>query len=182
MKKVYTVSNESYFTNVGSEYKIIYLDGLSAIIRFVKTGSVKRILRSNIPSGKIKDVYEPTRYGVGYLGDYEKPYYWKEAHQLWSNMIKRCYSDTYPKGYKKLGTTVDARWQCFERFLVDLPELKNFDKWVTKQGYQLDKDLRCPDCNVYSFETCMFVTEYENKQAGKLGKKLIDGDWVTTTP
>lgn len=180
MQKVYEVSDKIYKTNGGSEYKIIYLDGKSAIIRFEKTGSVKKILLSNIPSGKIKDVYEPTRYGVGYLGDYQKPKYWKEAHQLWSNMIKRCYSDADPKGYKKHGTTVDARWQCFERFLVDLPDLQNFDKWVSKQGYQLDKDLKCPGSNVYSFETCMFVSEAENKSAGKSGKTKIDGVWVAT--
>lgn len=174
-------SDKSYYTASGSEYKIIWSNGKHAIIRFTQTGSVKKIATSNIPRGKIKDFYEPTRYGVGYLGDYPQPYYWKQALQLWGNVLKRCYSDNDPKGYKKFGTTVDARWLCFERFLVDLPELENFDKWVTNQNYQLDKDFRCPGANIYSFETCKFMPEFDNKQAGKKGKVLINGQWVAST-
>ena len=177
----YIPSEKSFYTNTGSEYKIIHISGKYAWIRFVKTGSVKKIWTSNIPSGKIKDFYEPTRYGVGYLGDYPQPYYWKEALQLWSNVLKRCYSDNDPKGYKKFGTTVDARWLCFERFLCDLPELENFDKWVTKQNYQLDKDFKCPGANVYSFHTCKFIPEFDNKQAGKKDKVLVNGQWVAST-
>lgn len=180
MNQKYTVSDKVFYTRGNSAYKIIAINSNKVLIRFLKTNTVKWIDASNIPSGKIKDVYEPSRYGVGYLGEYVKVPYWKEAHQLWSNMIKRCYSDTDPKGYKAKGTTVDARWQCFARFLVDLPDLPNFQQWLKKENYQLDKDLKFPNCNIYSFETCQFVTEAQNKQAGKLNKKLIDGEWVTT--
>ena len=96
-------------------------------------------------------------------------------------MIRRCYSETDPKGYFKKGTLVDPRWHCFADFLEDISKLDNFDRWLGKEGYQLDKDLRVPGSNVYSPETCSFVTEFENKQAGKLDKRKIDGEWLTPT-
>lgn len=179
MNQKYIVSDKSFFTNTGSEYKIIGLSSGKALIKFTKTGAVKTIDPGNIPAGKVKDLYEPSRYGVGYLGEYPRNAYHKEAHQLWSNMIKRCYSDD-PKGYKAKGTTVDARWQCFARFLYDLPDLDGFEFWLKKQNYQLDKDLKFPEANVYSFETCQFVPEAVNKSAGKANKKLVSGEWVTT--
>lgn len=181
MNQKYSVSDKVFYSRTGTPYVIIGVIGKSSIIRFLQTGAVKRISNSNIPSGKVKDVYAPTRYGVGYLGEYQQPPYWSQAMQLWSNMIKRCYSDVDPKGYKRHGTTVDANWQCFARFLVDLPEVPNFDKWVTRQNYQLDKDLLFPGANVYSRETCQFIPEALNKQAGKLNKRLVNGQWVTIT-
>ena len=182
MERIYKISNTIYKTNSGSEYKIIEIKGHSALIQFIRTNSVKWIHTSNIPTGKVKDVYEPSYYGVGFAGEYKhnRPPYWAAALQLWRNMIKRCYSDSDPKGYKKFGTTVEARWLCFKHFMDDLPSLPNFDLWKNKQGYQLDKDLLIPNSNVYSRETCSFVPESINKAAGKRNKKLIDGEWVTT--
>lgn len=166
-------------SNAGLEFNILKKDGKQCIIQFVETGSVRKANIDNIRAGKVRDLYQKTSYGVGWLGEYKRTGYHVQAQQLWRNMIRRCYTDD-PKGYKAKGTTVDPRWHCFATFLDDIPKLLNFNKWLNKEGYQLDKDLLVPDSNVYSFETCSFVTEFENKQAGKANKKLIDGNWVTT--
>jgi len=170
---------QTFYSNSGLEFNLLSQEGKQCVIQFTGTGSVRRANIDNIKAGKVRDLYQKTSYGVGWLGEYERTGYHVQAQQLWRNMIKRCYTDD-PKGYKAKGTTVDPRWYCFADFLKDLPKLPNFNQWVDKRGYQLDKDLRVPEANVYSYETCSFVTEHENKQAGKLNKKLIDGYWVTT--
>lgn len=165
-------------SNMGLEFTILSKEGKQCVVQFAETGSVRKANIDNINAGKVRDLYHKTSYGVGWLGEYARTGYHVQAQQLWRNMIKRCYTDD-PKGYKTKGTTVEPRWHCFANFLSDIAKLPNFDKWKNKEEYQLDKDLRIPGSNVYSFETCMFVTEEENKQAGKKSKKLIDGKWIT---
>lgn len=169
----------TFYSNAGLEFTILSQEGKQCVIQFKLTGSVRKANIDNIRAGKVRDLYQKTSYGVGWLGEYERTGYHVQAQQLWRNMIKRCYTDD-PKGYKAKGTVVDPRWHCFADFLKDLPSLPGFTHWLNREGYQLDKDLRVPGSNVYSPVTCSFVTEYENKQAGKSNKKLIDGKWVTT--
>ena len=169
---------QSCISNNNLEFTILSQEGKQCVIQFTITGSVRKANIDNIRAGKVRDLYQKTSYGVGWLGEYERTGYHVQAQQLWRNIIKRCYTDD-PKGYKSKGTTLDPRWHCFADFLRDLPSLPNFTFWLDKKGYQLDKDIRVPGSNVYSFETCMFVTEFENKQAGKLNKRLINGEWLT---
>jgi hypothetical protein len=171
---------QTYYSNSGCEYTILSKDKKDCIIQFTKTGSVRRANIDNIKVGKVRDLYATSCYGVGYLGVYKRTGYHVQANQLWRNMIKRCYTDD-PRGYKSKKTTVDPRWHCLSNFIDDLPKLKNFNRWLANENYQLDKDLLVPGSNVYSLETCQFISEAENKSAGKKNKKLIDGQWVTAT-
>lgn len=155
-------------------------------VKFLSTGTIKEAFLENVLAGKVKDPYAPSKLGIGYLGEFEKVSYWKQAFQLWNNVMTRCYSDKHAKGYLKKGTTVDARWLCFANFLHDLPTLKNFDKWLsyqlTKTGekYNLDKDLQgLGHLNTYSVYTCGFETEFINKGAARRGKKFKSGKEVT---
>jgi hypothetical protein len=178
-KKIYT-------SNSGLEFTILSKNGKQCIIQFLLSGSTRSANFDNITKGKVKDLYSPSRYGVGYHGEFDRVSYWKPVFQLWSNMLKRCYCENDLKGYFHKGVTVDPRWHCFANFLEDVPKLKNFDKWLGHfnkgtEKYNLDKEFVEKNCNVYSKYTCGFETEYKNKQAGKLGKSLVDGEWVTTT-
>lgn len=170
----------TYVSNGGSEFIILQQTGKDCVVQFTETGYVRRANIDNIRAGKVKDYYQRSVYGVGYLGEFARLSHWKRAKELWKNMIKRCYYEKDELGYFHKGTTVDPHWHCFANFVVDVVNLSNFDLWNQGSGYQLDKDLRVPGCNVYSPETCSFVTEFENKQAGKKDKKYIDGKWVTT--
>lgn len=153
--------------------------GRRVLVKFLGTGSLVKADGRNIAAGKIADPYFRSRLGVGYLGDYIKYPYHKRALQLWSNMLKRCYDKKDPKGYYKRGVIVDARWHCFANFLEDIKHLEGFNHWSENKGYQLDKDFN-GDGMTYSRETCAFIPEAVNKAAGKGGKKLVNGQWVTT--
>ena len=169
-----------YKNKAGFNFTILSRDGKKCIIKFLDTNYVRECYLVNAMAGKVKDVYAKTRYGIGYMGDYTKYPFHKQAMQLWANVMKRCYSDNDPKGYKG-EVVVDPRWHCYANFVDDIQHLNNFDKWLAKEGYQLDKDLINQEAKCYSRYTCSFVTEAENKSAGKLGKKLVNGCWVTTS-
>lgn len=161
---------QTYFSNSGAEFTILSLKGKEAIIQFTNTGYVRKANIDNVRVGKVRDFYQITVYSHGYYGEFEKVHYWKQAKQLWQNMLKRCYCEKDERGYfGRVSVAVD--WLCFANFLKDLPKLDNFENWLMghREGntkYNLDKDLLIPNNTVYSKETCQFITEYENKSAG----------------
>lgn len=116
----------------------------------------------NFRRGNIKNPYDKTRYGVGYLGvgkhtasiDGEYNY----IYDLWADMLNRCYN---PKGnllayYGKC--TICDEWLNFQ----------NFGDWYKANEYecdgklQIDKDILYPNCNIYSPKTCLLVPQRIN--------------------
>ena len=152
------------------------------LVQFLNTGSTKWVYKCNQVKGKLRDDYAASYYNIGYTGELKSKHeYWKRAKELWRNMLKRCYTDD-PKGYQKWGTTVDKSWHCFAVFLEDIKELDNFDKWLEGNSrklnnYNLDKDLKIPNSNIYSKHTCSFVHESINKSEG--AKTTVDGYYRT---
>lgn len=169
--------NESYTNNAGHKLTAYAKRGNKVKVRFDNSGFKVEAYIENVKKGKINDPYEISVLGVGFLGEYEKVSYWRQAKQLWSNVMKRCYNPKDYMGY--FGEAfVEDDWKCFATFLKDLPELENFDKWLegktNGKPYNLDKDLKIPGNKIYSKETCMFVTEYENKSAGAINARALD--------
>lgn len=150
------------------------------LVKFLETGSVVESWSGNCAAGKVADPFQKSRLGVGYMGLYEKQPYHKAAHQLWSNMLKRCYDPNDKKGYYGKGVVVDPHWHCYANFLQDIKSLDGFQNWVNREGYDLDKDT-LGDGKTYSRYTCKFIPSALNKSLGKKDKKKIDGEWVTTT-
>lgn len=136
-------------------------------VLFSNTGTIINAIKVNVDAGKVKDPYEPSRYGVGYDGFFKKSKpYWKQAKQLWGNMLKRCYCEKDKNGYYGR-VIVCKRWLCFSDFLDDLEKLPNFNEWLNSSTkYNLDKDLIYSGNKVYSQKTCMFVEESVNKADG----------------
>lgn len=165
----------------GNEFSIIEnLPNRAVLVKFLETGTVVRADGRNVAAGKISDPYQKSRLGIGYLGLFKKTKYHKQAYQLWSNMLKRCYDPNDKRGYFGKNIVVDPRWHCFENFVNDIPHLDCFDKWVSDKGYDLDKDFK-GDGSVYSVNTCAFIPQSVNRSAGKRDKTLIGGVWVTST-
>jgi hypothetical protein len=167
-----------YINNDGDGLEVLEQRGKQCLVYFDLTGSTRWANIDNVRVGKVKDLMKPSRYGVGYPGKFDRAVEptWKAAMQLWSNMLKRCYTDD-PRGYRKHGVIVAKEWHCFATFLRDIKKLPGFDGWLGG-GYNLDKDFIVEDCKVYSPETCQFLPEAVNKAAGKKGKKLVGGVWV----
>lgn len=167
-----TYPNTILETNKSGKCIVLEKTGKSCIVQFLDTGFTKKALIDNVNAGKIRDPYAKTFFGVAYLGEVDaKPKYYNAALQLWSNMLKRCYSETDKKGYFGKGISVDSRWLCFNNFLIDLPKLENFELWLKGQSsnsekYNLDKDYKVKNNKVYSRETCIFITEFLNKSLG----------------
>lgn len=169
--------DEDFTNNAGFSGKIVSKKAKQCIVQFNETGYTTTADIHNVRKGKISDPYSKTFLDIGYLGEYELLPYWKQAKQLWSNMMKRCYNPKDYMGY--FGRCfVDARWHCFANFLTDISKLENFEMWLnaseTGLKYNLDKDLKVSDNKVYSRELCMFVTEYENKSAGAVNARALD--------
>lgn len=166
---------KEYTNNAGHKLKVFAKRGKKVKIQFVNTGYTTEAYIDNVKAGNVTDPYEISVYGIGYIGEFERVSYWRQAKQLWNNMMKRCYSEKDPRGY--FGKAfVDARWRCFANFLEDLPKLENFNEWLKGQEdgaikYNLDKDLMFEGNKTYSRDMCMFVTEFENKSAGGINRQ-----------
>ena len=77
-------------------------------------------------------------------------------YRRWYSMLYRCYSGKYPS-YK--GTVVCEEWLIFSNFRK---WMKEQEKHIDLNNRQLDKDVLLPGSNVYSPETCHFVTPEVN--------------------
>ena len=142
-------------------YKVVFLDtGYETV---ASTGAIRE--------GSVKDFMMPKIFGVAYLGSRKKQRneLSKKTLLIWRGMLGRCYSDVNASycNYGKLGVTVSESWLCFDNFEEDLPNLKGYNEKDFLEGkIQLDKDLLQQNIKkenqVYSFETCMFLTPQEN--------------------
>ena len=78
-------------------------------------------------------------------------------YSVWMSMLDRCYSEkTLAKYPSYQDVYVCDEWLTFS----------NFKAWMERQdweGKQLDKDVLIPRNNVYSAETCVFISELTNK-------------------
>ena len=164
--------------NAGDVFVIVQKRANSVVVWFPATNYMTYADYRNVAYGKIADPYKKTFLGVGYTGEYAKVSYWRQAKQLWSNMMKRCYNQEHGDYYGKC--FVDTRWHCFANFLEDLPTLENFDKWLEyKDGgepYDLDKDIKIPGNRIYSKVACKFATILDNRIIARFKNKTMGTD------
>ena len=102
-------------------------------------------------------VYKRTYQGIGYLGT-DNVDYSSDSYIRWMNMVQRCYSERVHQlkpYYKDKNTCIE--WQNYQ----------NYKMWydahyVPGIKVDLDKDLLCKESNMYSPETCVFITHFLN--------------------
>lgn len=114
---------------------------------------------SNFVRGQIKNAYDRTVYGVGYIGvGIYKPMKNKDVIETryndWRNMLGRCYSEDEREYDVYHHCKVDERWHNYQ----------NFSQWFEENKYpienerlQVDKDILIPCNTIYSPETCLLV-------------------------
>lgn len=170
---------EDFLTNSGHRFKSISKKGKTIRVVFEGTGYFTEVDLYNARAGKVKDPYEISIYGQGYIGLPDKKIpYWKQALQLWKNMMKRCYSEKDDRGYYGR-CFVDERWKSFENFLNDIKYLEGFDEWLkgSEEDFyksNLDKDFYVPGNNIYARHYCRFLPQSYNKSLGKKNKTVKD--------
>lgn len=151
-------------TNCGDIEIIQYINCYDITIKFHKTGTILKSSSDNIRTGRVKDYMQPSKFGVGYLGEgkYLKSVKRKptEAYRRWSAILNRCYGKNIRKCYQ--GVTVCTDWLNFQ----------NFAKWFESNyiaGYDIDKDLKIPGNKEYSPQACSFQpTSINRKYYGTL--------------
>ena len=164
------------------DFKIVkYNNSTNVEIQFVTTGYEIFARFGDIRKGEVKDPYSPSVCGVGIAGA-KYPITINGVHtkeyEIWCNMLKRCYSDTYQKKqptYK--GCEVSDNFKSYEYFY----------EWCHKQvgfgveGFELDKDLFVKGNKVYSESTCVFIPKEINslliKRGASRGECLIGVSW-----
>lgn len=153
---------EKHFTKQGYEAEIIeYLGSLNCTIKFLnERGNILyNIEYDRIKRGTVVNPYHPNKY-KGYMGEgkykssvnREHTYFYK----VWSDMLKRVYSEDYhikKPTYKNI--SLCEEWHNFQVF-AEWCE-KNY-----KDGWRIDKDVICPECGIYSPETCDFLPDEIN--------------------
>lgn len=170
---VYDLKNESrelikvgdcFQSNEGYVVKVLdYVNKNNVYVEFQDKDRDRCWFRTvNLRSGKFKNPYHRSVFGVGYLGEgihrCSKDSKLTVAYVIWNSMLSRCYSEIYLKGKPSyIGCTVHEEWhnfQVFAEWFCSYPKYFN--------GYELDKDILVKGNKVYSAETCCLVPKEIN--------------------
>ena len=164
------------------DFKIVkYNDSYNVEIQFLKTGYEMVARLGHIKSGGVKDPYSPSVYGVGITGTKYPSRVngvLTKEYDLWTGMLRRCYSDALKKKYPTyIDCEVSDKFKSYEYFY----------EWCHKQigfnskDWQLDKDLLVKGSKVYSENTCVFIPQEINlmliKCDASRGEHLIGVCW-----
>ena len=172
-------------SKLSGDFKILKYNGARDIeIQFLKTGYRKVAEMKEVRNGRVKDPHSPSVYGVGVVGT-KYPVTINgvitKEYDLWQNMLRRCYSDSFKKRCPTYeGCEVSDKFKSYEYFY----------EWCHKQigfnneGWHLDKDLLVKGNKVYSESTCVFVPTEINlllvKREVSRGEHLIGVCWSKT--
>ena len=164
------------------DFKILkYNDSYNVEIQFLKTGYETVARLGHIKSGSVKDPYSPSVYGVGITG---AKYPISEGgrntkeYDLWTGMLRRCYSDALKKKYPTyIDCEVSDKFKSYEYFY----EWCHSQIGFTNKDWHLDKDLLVKGNKVYSENTCVFIPREINslliKCDASRGEHLIGVCW-----
>lgn len=161
---------EIYKNTYGTDFIIVkYTNSKNVYIKFLdEFGYEVKTSMSAIRKGEIKNPYDKTICGVGYIGVDSKGKLIKgtiREYTLWRNMITRCYNEkALEKEPSYKNCKVCDRWLCFANFLEDLPLIEGYELWINSNNYELDKDKKQQNSKykTYSLETCCFIIKKEN--------------------
>ena len=124
----------------------------------------KHNIYQNFKSGGIKNPFDKTVYGVGYLGD-GKYNGWVNGkptveYYIWQQIICRCYNENDKEKY---GSYYDISEVCSEWL-----NFQNFAQWYNEHKYEcdgrlhVDKDIKYPGNKLYSPYHCILVPQRIN--------------------
>lgn len=162
--KVGTIKNN----NQGTPMKIVAYHKYNDMeVQFLdEHGYVKEhVLCGAFDRGEVKNPYDRTVFGVGYLGvgEYSTGQVKNQPLEYitWSNMLGRCYSKRMSENQRSYYgiTTVCEEWQNYQVFA----------KWFWDNYYEvderlhLDKDILNPKNTVYSPKNCILVPQRINE-------------------
>ncbi len=159
-----------YKSKVYGEYTIVkYNDWHNVTIQFSETKYSYVTALGAIKAGRVKDLYFPSVFGIGYIGEGNYTPCYKRggrsvntrAYTAWTGRLRHCYG---PKDESSIyfGSTVCTEWHNFQNFAKWYYEQ---EKLYGKAGY-VDKDLCFLGSKHYSPETARYVPQEINALFG----------------
>ena len=120
---------------------------------------------SNFKLGQIKNPYDKSLFGVGYIGDgkwmvKDENGNYSRVYMCWMHMIERCYyeknKDLHP-AYFSISTVCDE-WHNFQTFA----DWYNEREYKVDERLHLDKDIKCAGNTIYAPDKCLLVPQRLN--------------------
>ncbi len=165
------MNNERIFevrkNNQGTPMKIIRYGNQSDIdIQFMDEYGyiVHNAIYINFKSGSVKNPYDKTVYGVGYIGvgNHMAKSDGKvvESYNVWHDMLRRCYSEKSKEKFKAYFHVceVSKLWHDYQNFA----EWFNENKYDVEGRLHIDKDILYPGNKMYCPDTCLLVPQRIN--------------------
>lgn len=180
-ERIGTIRKNTY----GSLMEVVeYINSHDILVKFDRGKPVHTQWNPFI-KGEVRNVYDKSVCGVGYIGEGEYVTKVKDKkhtpqYEKWCSMIKRCYSEKLHNNQPTyIICTVSEEWYNFQMFA----------KWYDENYYEfdgsgrmcLDKDILKKNNKIYSPENCIFVPERINnlfiKRKGERGEFPIGVSW-----
>lgn len=117
-------------------------------------------------NGDIKNPYYPSVYDVGIVGN--KYSNWVDGkatkeYDAWKQMLRRCFDEKLKEKYPTYKDAICCdEWLLYENFYEWLHLQENFDKWLSGEKWEVDKDILIKGNKIYSPETCCLVPHIVN--------------------
>lgn len=124
----------------------------------------KNVTVANFQKGTVKNPYDKTVFGIGYIGDGDNKTVANgnntAVYNCWKAMIARCYSDKYKDLHQSYYTISDVsfEWKNFQNFAT----WYNENKYEVEGRLHLDKDILYPGNKTYSPYHCLLVPQRIN--------------------
>lgn len=163
-KKIKDRVGETNTNKYGSKMTIAEYYDVHNILVLFENGYKKKTTYNEFKKGSVRNPYDKTFYGIGYLGEGNYKTSISGEHTLeydrWRAMLSRCYNEKEKEVNKSYeGCTVCEEWLNFQ----------NFAKWYSENYYEvegqrmhLDKDILHKGNKIYSPENCFIVPERIN--------------------
>lgn len=166
---------------MGTEMKIIeYNNSSNIVVEFQDEHKAKvRTTYVNFQRRQVRNPYDKTVYGVGYLGEGKYKVYIDQEHlepvyNVWRTLLGRCCTEKHRKQFPAyIDCQVYDEWLCYQ----------NFAQWwndniyyVGNERMHLDKDIKYAGNKLYSPETCIIVPQSINEIFHISGRKNKDKD------
>lgn len=146
------------------EVTVISAESSTKITVMFSDGSSKVCSADKVRLGSIKNNYQKSVHGVGFIGEGKFRSYDKGSRKLtaeyhvWSNMLYRCYCpESFSKHPTYVGCSVSDGWLNFQAFAEWYVGQPTYGK-----GFQLDKDLTVLGNKVYSPDACRLIPKEVN--------------------
>ena len=167
MSKLIDRTGEEFITEEGYEIVIIkYNNAQDVLVKFKdKNKAIVHTKYCHCRSGKVKNPYHPSVYGVGYIGIGKYKAYdnnkQTETYIDWTSILNRGFDEKVKKKHPTYkDVTVNQECYCFQ----------DFAKWREQNYYEIEGEQMCLDKDIlykgnkeYSFNTMVYVPQRINK-------------------